>query len=65
MGGGQYCPQMYNVTNTGLCYHNRIVFEEMSSWTDLTVHLWMKTTFYTKYVKQICSDFYYDDLKFS
>ena len=25
--------------------HNRIVFEEMSSWTALTMHLGMKTTF--------------------
>ena len=35
---------------TALRNHNRIVFEEMSSWTALTMHLGMKTTFYTKYM---------------
>ena len=30
--------------------HMRIVFEEMSSWTALTMYLGMKTTFYTKYI---------------
>ena len=36
---------------TVLCNHNRIVFEEMSSWTALTMHLGIKTTFLTKYMK--------------
>ena len=37
--------------NSGSCFdtalrnHNRIVFEEMSSWTPLTMYLGMKTTF--------------------
>ena len=35
---------------TALRNHNRIVFEEMSSWTALTMHLGMKTTFKTKYI---------------
>ena len=30
---------------TALRYHMRIVFEEMSSWTALTMHLRMKTAF--------------------
>ena len=30
---------------TALGNHIRIVFEEMSSWTPLTMYLWMKTTF--------------------
>ena len=32
--------------------HMRIVFEEMSSWTPLTMDLGMKTTFWTKYIKR-------------
>ena len=35
---------------TALHNHMRIVFEEMSSWTALTMDLGMKTTFYTKYI---------------
>ena len=35
---------------TGLRHHNRIVFEKMSSWTALAMHLEMKTAFYTKYI---------------
>ena len=30
---------------TGLCNHNQIVIEEMSSWAALTWHIWMKTAF--------------------
>ena len=29
----------------------RMVFEEMSSWTSLTMYLGMKTTFETKYIE--------------
>ena len=36
---------------TGLYNHNRIVFEEMSSWTDLTMDLGIKITIYIKYIK--------------
>ena len=32
-------------TSTELCNHNRIVFEEMSSWTASTWHIGMKTAF--------------------
>ena len=32
--------------------HNRIVFQEMSSWTPLTMYLGMKTAFQTKYIKR-------------
>ena len=44
---------------TGLCNHNRIVFEEMSSWTALRMDLGMEPTFKTKYIhiRQTCSDF--------
>ena len=28
------------------CYHNQIVREEMSSWTALTCHIWVKGAFY-------------------
>ena len=31
--------------------HNRIVFEEMTSWTSLKWHIWMKTAFKTKHIK--------------
>ena len=34
--------------------HMRIVFEEMSSWTALTMNLGMKTKFYTKYIYSKC-----------
>ena len=39
------------------CNHNRIVFQEMSSWTALKLHLGITTTYYTKVEKQICTDF--------
>ena len=39
-----------NRIDTALRNHNRIVFEEMSSLIALTMHLGMKTTFYTKYI---------------
>ena len=32
-------------TDTALRKHMRIVFEDMLSWTPLTMYLWMKTTF--------------------
>ena len=35
---------------TALNNHMRVIFEEMSSWTALTMYLGMKTTFYTKYI---------------
>ena len=35
---------------TALRNHMRIVFEEMSSWTALTMYLGMKTIFETKYI---------------
>ena len=35
---------------TVLRNHNRIVFEEMSSWTELTWYIGMKTAFQTKYM---------------
>ena len=38
------------IGNTALRNHMRIVFDEMSSWIPLTMYLWMKTTFWTKYV---------------
>ena len=51
--------------STVLRNHMRIVFEEMLSWTPLTMYLGMKTTLKTKYIsKQMCSDLYYEDLKF-
>ena len=37
--------------STALRNHNRIVFEEMSSWIALTMHLGMKDTFFIKYIK--------------
>ena len=37
-------------TGTALRYHNRTVFEEMTTWAALTMNLGMKTTFYTKYI---------------
>ena len=37
--------------DTALRNHMRIVFEEMSSWTPLTMYLGMKTTFETKKIK--------------
>ena len=52
-------PRVY----TGLCNHKRIFFNEMSSWTALTTHLGMKTILDQIYIKQICSDFYYDDFE--
>ena len=36
---------------TALCNHNRVVFKGMSSWTALTMHLGMQTTFQSKYMK--------------
>ena len=36
---------------TALHNHIRIVFDDMSSWTHLTICLGMKTTFYTKYIQ--------------
>ena len=36
---------------TALHNHMRIVFEQMSSWTPLTMYLGMKTAFETKYIK--------------
>ena len=33
------------ISHTALCNQMRIVFEEMSSWTPLTMYLGMKTTF--------------------
>ena len=39
-----------NFNIQGFCNHNRVVFEEMSSWTALTVHRGIKTTFQTKYI---------------
>jgi len=35
------CAMLWNskTYSTGLCNHNRKVFEEMSSWTFLTMHL--------------------------
>ena len=50
--------------NTALRNHMRIVFEEMSSWTAFTMYLGMKRTLDQIYIKQMCSDFYYEDLKF-
>ena len=35
--------------HTALRNHMRIVFDEMSSWTPLTMYLGMKTIFHTKY----------------
>ena len=39
------------VNGKALRNYIRIIFEEMSSWTSLTMNLGMKTTFYTKYIK--------------
>ena len=41
------CKHIYKA----LRYHMRIVFEEMSSWTPLSMHLGIKTTFQTKHIK--------------
>ena len=35
----------YLPSSTALRNHNRTVFEEMTSWTDLTMHLGMKISF--------------------
>ena len=40
-------------------------FAEMSSWTALTRYIGIKTTFKTKYKKQMCPNFYYDDFECS
>ena len=42
--------QMMMVIYTALRNHMRIVFEEMSSWTPLTMYLGMKTTFENKFI---------------
>ena len=52
------------LVGTALRNHNRIDFEETSSWTPSTMFLAMKTTPYQIYIKQLCSDFYYKDLIF-
>ena len=45
-GAAQYAGKgLYTVHCTVYCIHNQIVFEEMSSWTALTMHLGMKTIF--------------------
>ena len=45
--------------------HLRIVFEEKSSWTPLTMYVSRDgdNILDKIYIKQICSDFYYEDLK--
>ena len=39
------------VIHTALRNHNRTVFEEMTSWTSLTLHIGMETAFQTKHIK--------------
>ena len=39
---------------TALSNHNRIVYQEMSSWTALTWYIGIKTAFKTKHVKSKC-----------
>ena len=41
---------LLDIQRLGSRNHMRIVFEEMSSWTPITRHLGMKTTFDTKYI---------------
>ena len=49
------------INSTALQNHNRIVYEEMSSWTSLTWYIGMKTEFLRLNLSmQKCSDFYYD-----
>ena len=40
--------------STALRNHMRKVFEDMSSWTALTMYLGMKTTFQAEYIKSKC-----------
>ena len=47
---------------TALRNHMRIVFEEMSSWTPLTMYLRDENNILDQMcIKQICPYFYYDD----
>ena len=42
----------------------RIIYEEMSSWTPLTMYDNEENILDQINIKQMCSDFYYEDLKF-
>ena len=44
-------PSILFFLSSALHNHIRIVFKDMSSWTPLTMHLGMKTTFETKYIQ--------------
>ena len=48
---------------TGTCNHNRIGFEEMDSFNNASRD--EDKILDQIYIKQICSDFYYDDFQFS
>ena len=50
------------VKNVALRNHNRTVFEQMTSWTTLIMHLRDEDSILDQtYQNKICSDFYYDD----
>ena len=50
------------VKNVALRHHSRTVFEQMTSWTALTMHLKDEDSILDQtYQNQICSDFYYED----